>query len=170
MRVMHLTVVFMLVAGSLSYVAAQTKPAKPSAKRATQTYDTQERTEKKICDLAVWSLEAQVAGRERDSSYLVYETNEYMEKVVAILQKRRPQPIGYEDYQSLETSGSDITDKGEWFANVVLNLGLKFREVSRTSSGPIETIIYEWKNANGSHVVGTFQNRRLVGKAQTGLK
>jgi hypothetical protein len=164
---MVLVASFSLAACALAITpsAAQNPPAPKTA-----AYDTPEQTKKKLFDLAVWSTDAQVAGHERDKNFYIYDTKEYADRVVAIVQKRQPRPISYDDYTSLETSGSDITELGEWFWSVVLKLGLKFQEMSRTSIGPVETVIYQWKNPDGSNVVGTFQNHRLVSKAQRGLK
>ncbi len=160
------TVLLMLVLGATSNGFSQTKaPAKPAP-----AYDTPEQTKQKEHDLAVWTVNTQIAGHQRDPTFYVYVTKEYMEKVVAILQKRKPRPITYEDYENLETTDSDVSGQGQWFSETVLHLGLHYREMSRTSTDSIDLVTYRWQNPDGSSVVATFRNQRLVSKTQNGLK
>ena len=44
------------------------------------------------------------------------------------------------------------------------------KEVSRVEMGGISTVIYLWTNTDGSNVIITFQDGKLVSKAQAGLK
>jgi hypothetical protein len=132
----------------------------------TAGYDTKEQTKRKEFDLAVWAINAQVAGRATDAHFVVHETAEYMARVIAIVQSRRPHQISYSTYESLAINGND----GESFADTVMKLGMSVQEVRRRSVGSIETLMYQWTNADGSHVLAIFQNQRLVSKAQTGLE
>ena len=44
------------------------------------------------------------------------------------------------------------------------------KEVSRVELGGISTVVYQWTNADGSNAIVTFQDGKLVSKAQAGLK
>ena len=44
------------------------------------------------------------------------------------------------------------------------------KEVSRVELGGISTVVYQWTNTDGSNVIITFQDGKLVSKAQAGLK
>ena len=66
---------------------------------------------------------------------------------------------------------------GMFYAEVVSIIGKDGEEISRTNLPgvmkvipPIETIMYQWKNSNGSNMNLMFQNNSLISKAQFGLK
>ena len=129
-------------------------------------YDTAEETESKIYDLSVWAL-----MNTADLNHPANDTKEYMDKVVAILERRPPRPTSLEDYESVLTNNADATRKGEWLADAFLKLGLNGKQTSRTAiGGDTEIAVYEWTNADGSNVVGVFANRRLISKRQSGLQ
>jgi len=48
-------------------------------------------------------------------------------------------------------------------------VGFPGEELSRSDMAGYTTIMYAWKNANGSNMNAVFQNDRLVIKAQFGL-
>jgi hypothetical protein len=140
----------------------QTAPARTTTPRS---YDTPEQTQKKIIELAKWAL-----AHPRDADRPVYQSKEYWNRVVAIVEAREPRPISYVDYKALETGSAYIPGKGEWFATVVLQLGLRYQERSRTSLEGDEIVVYQWMNEDGSNVAATFRDDRLVSKTQIGLK
>lgn len=49
-------------------------------------------------------------------------------------------------------------------------LGETGEELSRSDIGGYTTVMYSWKNSNGSNMNAMFQNGRLVNKAQFGLR
>lgn len=49
-------------------------------------------------------------------------------------------------------------------------IGYYGEELSSSNIGDLETIMYEWVNADGSNMNAMFQNDKLVSKAQYGLK
>ena len=49
-------------------------------------------------------------------------------------------------------------------------IGAPGQELSRSDVEGVSTVIYAWKNADGSNMNAMFQNGRLVQKAQFGLK
>jgi hypothetical protein len=159
-RTVAAVMLFSFLAGSPA-VGAQNKAESPSP----SAYDTAEETEDKIYDLSLWVLENLV-----DLHRPPNDTKEYMDKVVAILERRPPRPVTFDDYQLLATTNADATGKGEWVADVFLKLGLSGKQTSRTTiGGDAEISVYEWKNADGSRIVATFANRRLIAKTQSGL-
>jgi len=48
-------------------------------------------------------------------------------------------------------------------------IGTEGEELSRSDMAQYTTIMYSWKNSNGSNMNAMFQNDRLVTKAQFGL-
>ena len=48
-------------------------------------------------------------------------------------------------------------------------IGVGGEELSRSAVGGHTTVMYSWKNANGSNMNAMFQNNRLVTKAQFSL-
>jgi hypothetical protein len=133
---------------------------------SAQTYDTPDETESKVYDLSVWAL-----TNNADATRPVNDTQEYMNRVRAIIEKRMPRQISFEDFLSISTENVDATRKGEWLADVFLKLGPGGKQTSRSViGGDAEISVYEWKNADGSKIVAMFANRRLIKKEQTGLK
>lgn len=66
---------------------------------------------------------------------------------------------------------------GMFYAEVVSIIGKDGEELSRSDipgvqvfMPPIETIMFQWKNGNGSNMNAMFQNNSLISKAQYGLK
>lgn len=64
-----------------------------------------------------------------------------------------------------------------FYSQVVSIIGEEGEELSRSSipgvqgfMPPIETIMYQWKNSNGSNMNAMFQNNSLINKAQFGLR
>lgn len=49
-------------------------------------------------------------------------------------------------------------------------IGSPGEEAARSSLAGYTTVMYSWKNANGSNMNAMFQNDRLVTKAQFGLR
>lgn len=70
--------------------------------------------------------------------------------------------LTYKAYLYLETNMS--------YENVRDIFGFNGKEQSESSLSDIKTVIYQWQNDDGSNVIVTFQNDRLVSKAQAGLK
>jgi hypothetical protein len=58
---------------------------------------------------------------------------------------------------------------GESYESCVYVIGAPGEEISRSDFAGNTTVTYSWKNANGSNMIATFQNDRLVSKAQSGL-
>ena len=65
-------------------------------------------------------------------------------------------------YSSLQT--------GITYANAIGILGDPGVEVSSNQIAGFKTVMYSWKNANGSNMNAMFQNDALIQKAQSGLK
>jgi len=59
---------------------------------------------------------------------------------------------------------------GMTYDEVVKIIGFKGEEGSMTELGGIKTIMYTWNNPDFSNMNATFQNDKLVSKAQFGLK
>lgn len=60
-------------------------------------------------------------------------------------------------------------DAGMSYGQVRAIIGADGEELSRSDIAQYTTIMYSWKNANGSNMNALFQNNRLVTKAQFGL-
>ena len=60
-------------------------------------------------------------------------------------------------------------DTGMSYRQVRAIIGADGEELSRSDIAQYTTIMYSWKNANGSNMNAMFQNGRLVTKAQFGL-
>jgi hypothetical protein len=58
---------------------------------------------------------------------------------------------------------------GMFYEQVVGIIGQEGQELSRSSVAGYSTVMYSWKNSNGSNMNAMFQNGRLVTKAQFGL-
>ncbi len=63
----------------------------------------------------------------------------------------------------------DAIKTGESYQDCVNEIGSPGEEISRSDVAGITTVMYSWKNANGSNMNAMFQNDRLVSKAQFGL-
>lgn len=59
---------------------------------------------------------------------------------------------------------------GMSYPAVTTLIGSPGEEASRVELGDIETVMYMWKNRDGSNMNAMFQNGKLVSKAQAGLK
>jgi hypothetical protein len=153
-------VVILLTAVLSSTVQTQTRPAAEGKLPRPAVYDTPEQTQAAKYALAVWSLAN--SSKENPAS----SRNEYAVKVLEILKRIPPHKITYAMYRDLNVEDQN----GNFLADAWLNFGSLPEELSRTSLGGVETVIYQWKNSNGSNVIGTFQNGHLVSKAQTGLQ
>ena len=62
-----------------------------------------------------------------------------------------------------------ITD-GMNYSKVAITIGVNGEELSRTSGDGVILTTYRWVNHDGSNLIATFQNDKLVSKAQFGLK
>ena len=67
-----------------------------------------------------------------------------------------------EKYESLKN--------GMTYQQVAEILGGEGSEFSSSETARFKTVIYRWQGQNGSHVLATFQNGRLVVKFQSGIK
>jgi hypothetical protein len=59
---------------------------------------------------------------------------------------------------------------GMAYSDVRSIIGADGEELSRVTLAGTTTIVYTWKNRDGSNMVATFQDDRLVTKAQFGLQ
>jgi hypothetical protein len=116
--------------------------------------------------LSVWTIQQQRIRNDQP----VYESVEYLQRVIEILDNRRPKTITLADFQSLDPNESDEFGRGPWLNVVILKLGLKYKEMSRTDDAGADVVVYRWTNSNGSTLDATFRNRRLVAKSHSGLK
>jgi hypothetical protein len=66
------------------------------------------------------------------------------------------------DYESIQT--------GMGYQQVRSIIGTEGVELSRSDLAGYTTVMYSWKNPNGSNMNAMFQNGRLVTKAQFGLR
>jgi hypothetical protein len=155
-----------LAAPSITDARQRGRGQSTSPQQPTRRYDSPEQTEKKLYDLSVWTIEQQNVRRDRS----IFDTVEYLQRVIEILDSRRPKPITLADYQSLDPIEVDSFGRGAWLNVVILKLGLGYKELSRSDEGGLDTVVYRWTNPNGSTLDATFQNRRLASKSQSGLK
>lgn len=80
-------------------------------------------------------------------------------------------------YQSLAGSYSPVVTRADYerivpgmnYEQVQSIIGIPGTELSRSEIAGYTTVMYSWKNANGSNMNAMFQNRQLVNKAQFGL-
>ena len=63
----------------------------------------------------------------------------------------------------------DRIQKGMSYGQVTAIIGTAGTETSRSDLAGYSTIMYSWKNSNGSNMNAMFQNGALVMKAQYGL-
>jgi hypothetical protein len=124
------------------------------------TYDTPAQRKAKISALYLWAYNN--SSKERPA----WGRQEYVAKVLDIVERWRPHRITYEMYEHLTTDDED----GTAVSDALLTFGSVPTELSRVSSGDTELVVYQWSNSDGSNVIGTFRDRRLVGKAQSGLR
>src|SRR4029078_12161406 len=96
-----------------------------------QTYDTAQETEDKLFDLCMWVPDHQTSDVRNPPN----ASKAYMDQVMAILERRAPKPMTLDDYLSVATNNVDVTQKGDWLADVFLKLGLGGKETSRTRIG-----------------------------------
>ncbi len=59
---------------------------------------------------------------------------------------------------------------GMSYAQVTVIIGAAGQEMGRSDLAGYTTVIYGWSNPGGSNMNATFQNERLVNKAQSGLR
>jgi hypothetical protein len=87
-------------------------------------------------------------------------------------------PVGARESRSLPASmpliqvtkaDLDAIRTGMTYEQVRGMIGVAGEEQSRSDLGGYRTIMYGWKNANGSNMNAMFQNNQLVSKAQFGL-
>ena len=158
--------VFLLTFALAGSVAAQTRgngPAKKPQAKAASAYDTPEQTEKKKDALLYWSLEN--SSKERPAA----SRPEYCRRVLDILKRMRPHPITFEMYEELSTN-EYLDGTGDFICDAWLKLGGLPTELSRSSSGDYEIVVYQWRNPDGSDVVAAFRNDQVVSKVQHGLR
>ena len=74
----------------------------------------------------------------------------------------RPQAVTMVAFEALQSGMSYATVSGI--------IGLPGEELSRSDLAGLTTVMYSWKNANGSNMNALFQNDHLVSKAQFGLR
>jgi hypothetical protein len=63
----------------------------------------------------------------------------------------------------------DSIEEGMSYEQVRAIIGSVGEEISRSDIAGYSTVMYSWKNSNGSNMNAMFQNERLVNKAQFGL-
>jgi heme exporter protein D len=84
---------------------------------------------------------------------------------------KQPGEPTYRDYRPVVTKADyDAIAPGMTYARVSGMIGSAGEELSRVDLAGHTTIMYSWKNANGSNMNAMFQNDRLVTKAQFGLQ
>jgi hypothetical protein len=167
---MKATLLVLVVGGALTASlparAQQRGRAAAAPQQPTRRYDTPQETEKKLYDLSVWTIQQQRIRSDRP----IFDSVEYLQRVIEILDNRRPKTITLADFQSLDPNETDEFGRGPWLNVVILKLGLKYKEMSRTDEGGADIVVYRWTNPNGSTLDATFRNRRLVNTSQSGLK
>lgn len=145
-----------VVIGSTMSASGQARTAKPPK------YDTPAQTQAKIDALFEWTLENSSASSPAASR------REYAIQVLEILTRIRAPRITIEMYEQLDTHAYG-DDTGDFIAHAWLVFGQVPDELSRSSIGDAEIVVYQWKNSDGGNVIGTFRNAQLVSKAQSGL-
>jgi hypothetical protein len=155
-------IVILLTALAATAAQGQTPPRgeETSATDRASPYDTPPQTEAKRAALAQWatrhsSKERPAAGRK-----------EYAARALEILKGLPPHRITYDMYTRLATDDQHVN----FLPNAWLTFGNLPDEISRTLRPGQEVVVYQWKNADGSNVLGTFRNGHLVSKAQAGLR
>lgn len=116
-----------------------------------------------------WSLQLIKEAEPSKPLLRVAARPEYGARVLEILKRVPPQRFTYEQYLRLSTDAyGDGT--GEFLYSAWLTMRGIPDEVGRRSSPDGEVVIYQWRNPDGSNVVGTFRDGQLVAKSQAGLK
>jgi hypothetical protein len=64
----------------------------------------------------------------------------------------------------------EVVQEGMTYDQVRTVIGAAGDEVSRSYIAGLTTVMYLWKNSNGSNMNAMFQNERLITKAQWGLE
>jgi hypothetical protein len=64
----------------------------------------------------------------------------------------------------------DLVTDGMPYSGVRAIIGTDGEEMSRATFAGMTSVVYTWKNRDGSNMVATFQDDRLVTKAQFGLQ
>lgn len=155
----------LVVIGVAVSASSQTTPAKkPDARTAQKPsgYDTNAQTQAKVDTLFAWQFENSTAASPSNSR------PEYAKQVLEILQHIRPPRTTMEMYERLDTHAY-LDDKGDFLYHAWFIFGRLPDELSRSSIGSNEVVVYQWKNPDGGNVIGTFNNGQLVSKAQSGL-
>lgn len=146
----------------LSLLLLVINPSVEASQARGAAKDGPAQTQARIDALFEWTLENSSAGSPADSR------PEFAIQVLEILKHIVPPTITYEMYERLDTHGYG-DDSGDFVARAWLNFGRIPDELSRSSLGGSEVVVYQWKNRDGSNVIGTFRNGQLVSKAQSGL-
>jgi hypothetical protein len=60
--------------------------------------------------------------------------------------------------------------QGMTYEEVRAVIGAPGEELSRSDIAGYQTVMYSWKNGNGSNMNAMFQNGRLINKARFGLR
>jgi hypothetical protein len=68
--------------------------------------------------------------------------------------------LTYAVYQKLK--------EGESYGSACLRIGFPGKETARSKH--FDTVTYSWENSDSGNMIATFQNGKLVSKAQSGLK
>lgn len=97
--------------------------------------------------------------------------------IVAGSQKSAVVPPGGEAAETGEAKGPSLTmagfnrvKSGMTFDQVTAIIGQPSQEMSRTAIGGTETVMYMWEGHLGANMNATFQDGKLVQKAQFGLQ
>ncbi|MBI1803975.1 MAG: hypothetical protein HY033_02835 [Ignavibacteriae bacterium] len=79
-----------------------------------------------------------------------------------------PQPIGAPAPVVTKAKFDQITE-GITYEQVTAIIGASGEMLSSSDLAGIKTVMYSWRNANGSNMNAMFQNSKLIQKAQFGL-
>ncbi|SMO38524.1 DUF3862 domain-containing protein [Melghirimyces algeriensis] len=83
--------------------------------------------------------------------------------------KEADKPSKSEDREITKEKYEQVKN-GMSYDEVVKVIGFEGEEQSQSEVGEYKTVIYTWKNPDGSNMTATFQNGELTSKAQFGLK
>jgi hypothetical protein len=81
-----------------------------------------------------------------------------------------PARVGGDSSPRVTKAKYDSVAKGMSYREVRDVIGFAGEEMSRSTVGGIETVMYSWANPDGSNMNATFQDDRMEMKAQFGLK
>ena len=73
-------------------------------------------------------------------------------------------------YMVVTKAEYDQIADGMSYSKVAMTIGVDGEELSRTSGDGVSLTTYRWVNHDGSNLIATFQNSKLISKAQFGLK